>query len=713
MRHGRFRTAAALILIPALILFLAACAGAEEEGFALMSIEAGDDLINWRDLGLKKAEKLPVYSAPFEDAWRGANGKAAVSTKEPFRALGAAQNGEWTWIEYGTDGKNRRVGWIHAEYRPSEYDPNRFPADGAPLRITAETSMTDDPRGGRREILRLSPGDEVTGLGLVWTEEGSRSGWIYAETEIGGKPAWGFLPAGTAENIPVWTVSGDTLTWVDGVAAIGYSSAEEYVEDENGNYTTVWRRFGPGELRGGTVDRFTEAVPPETVRIVFPAGLKALGDEAVVYGTWKEIVMPDGPARCASSALYALSVDRIVFPKGYAGAAFFDDHCTFGAFEAAEGNPLYRTADGVLYSADGKTLVRYPNGRKDEHFDVPAGVEVIGRNAFADDGMNLPLKTVSLPAGLKKIEGRAFSGCGRLQSLTVPLTVTELDPEAFEGCVSLERLSLPPGLTASFNEDWAERGDFSVYNGDNGGTAAAPKPRDEYGAGPDEFSVRMMLIPKDGETEVPVYGSAESAEPSGFRAPGETVSIAMSRGNRLGCRDYAGYDETTWETIWEERWFDRENLTGEPGSTLFTAPEISFAADTWTTDAGTPAQPGRINWSEPDWAAGTVTFHLPRIADGLQYWGEESLTLAFADCVFRRTDGDPGRRLGVLYSGEGKYVLPLLEAPGGAEALRVPAGTQARAAESRDGWILAETAAGSGWIAEKHFAEAVYANAGE
>ena len=126
---------------------------------------------------------------------------------------------------------------------------------------------------------------------------------------------------------------------------------------------------------------------------------------------------------------------------------------------------------------DGKTLIRYPNGRKDEHFDVPAGVETIRSSAFADDDMQLPLKTISLPMGLKEIEKWAFSGCGRLHSLTVPLTVTRLSPDAFANCVSLERLSLPAGQTAIFDDDWARMADFSIYNGDNGETIVPAAPR--------------------------------------------------------------------------------------------------------------------------------------------------------------------------------------------------------------------------------------------
>ena len=48
-----------------------------------------------------------------------------------------------------------------------------------------------------------------------------------------------------------------------------------------------------------------------------------------------------------------------------------------------EKNPYFKSIDGVLYSKDGKTLIRYPGGRKERSFTVPDGVQAIGRHAFS------------------------------------------------------------------------------------------------------------------------------------------------------------------------------------------------------------------------------------------------------------------------------------------------------------------------------------------
>ena len=56
-------------------------------------------------------------------------------------------------------------------------------------------------------------------------------------------------------------------------------------------------------------------------------------------------------------------------------------------------NPVFRSVDGVLYSADGTTLIGYPYGRTDERFDIPMGVNAIAPGALDPWGGH----TISLP----------------------------------------------------------------------------------------------------------------------------------------------------------------------------------------------------------------------------------------------------------------------------------------------------------------------------
>ena len=104
----------------------------------------------------------------------------------------------------------------------------------------------------------------------------------------------------------------------------------------------------------------------------------------------------------------------------------------------------YRTIDGVLYSADGKTLIYYPEGRDASSFAIPEGVEVIGANAFKG---NRWLKSVSFPSTLVEIGASAFSGTKLSGRLVLPDSLNVIGERAFENCESLTYINLPNGLT--------------------------------------------------------------------------------------------------------------------------------------------------------------------------------------------------------------------------------------------------------------------------
>ena len=109
----------------------------------------------------------------------------------------------------------------------------------------------------------------------------------------------------------------------------------------------------------------------------------------------------------------------------------------------AEANPAYKSIDGVVYTKDGKTLVKYPMGKKDEVFSIPAGVMNIERNAFAN---TVNLKKVILPEGMTKVDVLAFNACASVEEIVLPSTIQEVLGQAFYRCTSLKTINLPEGL---------------------------------------------------------------------------------------------------------------------------------------------------------------------------------------------------------------------------------------------------------------------------
>lgn len=89
----------------------------------------------------------------------------------------------------------------------------------------------------------------------------------------------------------------------------------------------------------------------------------------------------------------------------------------------------------AVYTAGRKRLVYMLGDDKD--VTVPTSVEVIGEMAF----IKKPVKTVTLPEGLKKIERCAFSDCDALESVTIPASVDEIEGYAFEDCDQLKSVT--------------------------------------------------------------------------------------------------------------------------------------------------------------------------------------------------------------------------------------------------------------------------------
>lgn len=86
------------------------------------------------------------------------------------------------------------------------------------------------------------------------------------------------------------------------------------------------------------------------------------------------------------------------------------------SLEVSAQNTNYKSIDGVLFSADGKTLLLYLSTRPGTSYAVPAGTEIIYARAFSQ---NKFLTSVTIPASVKLIDSGAFQSCTSLSSVTL------------------------------------------------------------------------------------------------------------------------------------------------------------------------------------------------------------------------------------------------------------------------------------------------------
>lgn len=247
----------------------------------------------------------------------------------------------------------------------------------------------------------------------------------------------------------------------------------------------------------------TEIILPESIRVIEAEAFKDCS-------SLTEINIPKGVTAIGTEAFYGCrGLTKITIPDSVTSIAedAFRDCSALTSITVSENNPAYRAIDGNLYTKDGKTLLQYAVGKMQTSFTIPEGVTdigkeafkgcsslteitipdgvtVIGENAFSDCNnltsvtcsafaiLHLPrtnlqtatissgdaiasvtfygcskLTKVTLPDGLKSIDGGAFIQCRQLTKIVIPSSVTKIGENAFNGCSSLTEIAIPEGVT--------------------------------------------------------------------------------------------------------------------------------------------------------------------------------------------------------------------------------------------------------------------------
>lgn len=143
---------------------------------------------------------------------------------------------------------------------------------------------------------------------------------------------------------------------------------------------------------------------------IVPEGVEIIGSEAF-YDNWylKHLVLPSSLNEIKNYALRSSSLSSITwkhFPQSIGNYIFLlNGSLTFHVSESSDNCAL---VDGVLFSKDRKTLLRFPNKIIDSNvkYEVPEGTEVISKRAFEDSGI---FGGITLPSSLRLIEDAAFA----------------------------------------------------------------------------------------------------------------------------------------------------------------------------------------------------------------------------------------------------------------------------------------------------------------
>ncbi len=206
----------------------------------------------------------------------------------------------------------------------------------------------------------------------------------------------------------------------------------------------------------------------EIARVEIPNTVTAVADEAfrgcaglteTVIGNSVTFIGAGAFRDCTrlAEAVIPASVEQIG-KAAFAGA---------GKLSVSPDNRHYVSADGNLYTADGKILLHYASNGERTEFEIPECVKTIEALAFfgcvnlahvtvgdsvSEIGENAfrwcrRLKSVSLGKAVTAIAPETFMGCSALSEVRFN-TVTEIGKDAFTFCTALKEMTLPACVTA-------------------------------------------------------------------------------------------------------------------------------------------------------------------------------------------------------------------------------------------------------------------------
>lgn len=152
--------------------------------------------------------------------------------------------------------------------------------------------------------------------------------------------------------------------------------------------------------------------------ISLPASLRYIGGNAFGGTSVKSLVIPEGVEEIDYRGLsVGATLKSVHLPASLnnIGLYPFQGDTNLEELTISEENATYKVLDNVILTKNGKTIVAYPEGKKDETYDVPEGVEYF---IVGNYGMVL-FKELNLPASLTQFDNSGIINTPNNEAINV------------------------------------------------------------------------------------------------------------------------------------------------------------------------------------------------------------------------------------------------------------------------------------------------------
>lgn len=153
----------------------------------------------------------------------------------------------------------------------------------------------------------------------------------------------------------------------------------------------------------------------------------------------KEWKLPKSLKRIGPCAFRNISVEEFNIPENVVSiAATFISSSNLSRINVDSNNKYFTSVDGILFDKDSTRLIKYPENRDGNSYEVPNTVKTIDANAFISCKN---LQTIVIADSVEKIGDSAFDG-SKLKTINLGGGITNISNKPFYGAWNLTNINV-------------------------------------------------------------------------------------------------------------------------------------------------------------------------------------------------------------------------------------------------------------------------------